>query len=178
MSGPMEDKPMAYIAFIAILFGAAGIAGGIEAENTAGTIAAAVIHIGGIIAMYAAARNERKEGGADMQEEYGLQVIAEGSFTDEGYSIRTVTIRLNGAAMDGYIMSGKWNIGDVYETSEEYKEYIRKKELARKEWEKKILGMLGIEAEAGYSITRALSEIFTVVQFRQDKPDAQGDEPC
>ncbi len=166
---------MAYIAFIAILFGAAGIAGGIEAENTAGTIAAAAIHIGGIIAMYAAAR---KEGGADMQEEYGLQVIAEGSFTDEGYSIRTVTIRLNGAAMDGYIMSGKWNIGDVYETSAEYKEYIRKKELARKEWEKKILGMLGIEEEAGCSITRALSEIFTVVQVRQDKPDAQGDEPC
>lgn len=52
---------MAYIAFIAILFGAAGIAGGIEAENTAGTIAAALIHTGGIAAMAVAVRREETE---------------------------------------------------------------------------------------------------------------------
>lgn len=56
-----EDKPMAYISFIAALFGAAGIVGGIESGNTAGTIAAAVIHIGGIIAMTVAARKEEPE---------------------------------------------------------------------------------------------------------------------
>lgn len=56
-----EDKPMAYISFIAVLFGAAGIVGGIESGNTAGTIAAAVIHIGGIIAMEIAVRREAPE---------------------------------------------------------------------------------------------------------------------
>lgn len=56
-----EDKPMAYISFIAVLFGAAGIVGGIESGNTAGTIAAAVIHIGGIIAMEIAVRREEPE---------------------------------------------------------------------------------------------------------------------
>ncbi len=52
---------MTYISFIAVLFGAAGIVGGIESGNTAGTIAAAVIHIGGIIAMEIAVRKERQE---------------------------------------------------------------------------------------------------------------------
>lgn len=37
-----EDKPMAYISFIAVLFGAAGIVGGIESGNTNGTIAMTV----------------------------------------------------------------------------------------------------------------------------------------
>lgn len=61
MSGPVEDKPMAYISFIAVLFGAAGVVGGIESGNIAGTIAAAVIHIGGIIALEIAARKEEPE---------------------------------------------------------------------------------------------------------------------
>ena len=52
---------MTYISFIAVLFGAAGIVGGIESGNTAGTIAAAVIHIGGIIAMEIAVRREGQE---------------------------------------------------------------------------------------------------------------------
>lgn len=56
---------MAYIAFIAILFGAAGVAGGIEAESNVGTIAAAFIHIGGIIAMAVAHWKEKVEKGAD-----------------------------------------------------------------------------------------------------------------
>lgn len=61
MSGPVEDKPMAYISFIAVLFGAAGVVGGIESGNIAGTIAAAVIHIGGIIALEIAVRKEEPE---------------------------------------------------------------------------------------------------------------------
>lgn len=52
---------MTYISFIAVLFGAAGIVGGIESGNTAGTIAAAAIHIGGIIAMEIAVRKEGQE---------------------------------------------------------------------------------------------------------------------
>lgn len=52
---------MAYISFIAVLFGAAGVVGGIESGNTGGTIAAAVIHIGGIIAMEVAVHREAPE---------------------------------------------------------------------------------------------------------------------
>ena len=62
---------MAYISFIAILFGAAGVVGGIETENMAGTVAAAVIHIGGIIAMAVAKQKEEAENGADLCDEDG-----------------------------------------------------------------------------------------------------------
>ncbi|MBD5524542.1 MAG: hypothetical protein HDR04_08995 [Lachnospiraceae bacterium] len=57
---------MAYISFIAILFGIAGVVGGIETENMAGTVDAAVIHIGGIIAMVVAKRKEKAEEGTDL----------------------------------------------------------------------------------------------------------------
>lgn len=56
---------MAYIAFTAVLFGAAGIAGGIETESLAGITAAVVFHIGGIIGMAAAARREDKPAGEE-----------------------------------------------------------------------------------------------------------------
>ncbi len=52
---------MAYISFIAILFGAAGVVGGIEAGNQIGAMAAALIHIGGVIAMEIAVRKEGQE---------------------------------------------------------------------------------------------------------------------
>lgn len=52
---------MAYISFIAFMFGAAGVFYGIEAENLAITIVAVVIHVGGIIAMEAAVRREAPE---------------------------------------------------------------------------------------------------------------------
>ena len=56
-----EDKPMEYISFIAVPFGAAGVVGGIETGNKTGAIAAAAIHIGGIITMAVAARKEESE---------------------------------------------------------------------------------------------------------------------
>ncbi len=62
---------MAYISFIAILFGAAGVVGGIESENMTGTVAAVVIHIGGIITMAVAKRKEEAEDGADLCDEDG-----------------------------------------------------------------------------------------------------------
>lgn len=57
-----EDKPMAYISFIAVLFGAAGVVGGIETGNRVGTIVAALIHIGGVIAMELAVHKEEDGG--------------------------------------------------------------------------------------------------------------------
>ena len=57
---------MANMSFIAILVGAAGVVGGIEKGNMVGTIAAAVIHIGGIVGMAIAIRKE----GEGTDEEY------------------------------------------------------------------------------------------------------------
>ena len=84
---------MAYISFIAILFGAAGVVGGIETENMTGTVAAAAIHIGGIIAMALAKRKEEAEDGADRCDEDG-QASGRGgtdhadSGADQGKDIR------------------------------------------------------------------------------------------
>ena len=49
---------MAYIAFMAILLGASGVVGGVEAGSTARAIAAAVVHIAGIFALAAAKKDE------------------------------------------------------------------------------------------------------------------------
>ncbi|MBD5515390.1 MAG: hypothetical protein HDR06_12330 [Lachnospiraceae bacterium] len=62
---------MAYISFVALLFGMAGVAGGIETENMTGLVDAAVITIGGIIAMALAKRREEAEDGADLCDEDG-----------------------------------------------------------------------------------------------------------
>lgn len=66
---------MAYISFIAVLFGAAGVVGGIESGNTAGTIAAALIHIGGIIAMEIVAHKEEEGGGDCVDKPAGKEEI-------------------------------------------------------------------------------------------------------
>lgn len=60
---------MAYISFMAILIGAAGIVGGIEKGNMAGTIVAAAIHIGGIVGMAIAKRKEGDETDEDEEED-------------------------------------------------------------------------------------------------------------
>ena len=84
---------MAYISFIAILFGAAGVVGGIEVGNMTGTVAAAVIHIGGIIAMAVAKQKEEAEDGADLCDEDGQVSVRGGidnadSGADQGKDIR------------------------------------------------------------------------------------------
>ncbi|MCH5261628.1 MAG: hypothetical protein J1F42_01820 [Lachnospiraceae bacterium] len=60
---------MAYTSFIAILIGAAGVAGGIETGSMVGTIAAAVIHIGGIVGMDIAKRKEGDETDEDEEDD-------------------------------------------------------------------------------------------------------------
>lgn len=62
---------MANIAFIAILIGAAGVAGGIETGSMMGTIAAAVMHIGGIVGMAIAIRKEGDDGKDEEEEDGG-----------------------------------------------------------------------------------------------------------
>ena len=59
---------MANISFIAILIGAAGVAGGIETGSMAGVIAAAVLHFGGIVGMTMAIRKEGDETDEDEED--------------------------------------------------------------------------------------------------------------
>ena len=58
---------MASISFIAILIGAAGVAGGIELGSTEGIIVSTVIHLGGILGMVIARRIEGDEQDEDEE---------------------------------------------------------------------------------------------------------------
>lgn len=78
---------MTYISFMAILIGATGVAGGIEKGSIAGIIAAAVIHIGGIIGMVIAKRNEGDE--TDEDEEGDGAYPGGSSHVDKPYSTCT-----------------------------------------------------------------------------------------
>lgn len=71
--------------FICVLIGAAGIVGGIEKGSMAGTITAAVIHIGGIIGMAIAKRME----GGETDEDEGDDSAYPGSssFVDKPYDL-------------------------------------------------------------------------------------------
>lgn len=78
---------MANISFIAVLIGAAGVVGGIEKGSMVGTIAAAFIHIGGIVGMAIAKRKEGET--ADEDEESGSDDPGGSSHVDKPYSICT-----------------------------------------------------------------------------------------
>ncbi len=67
---------MAYISYIAALVGIAGIAGGLDKGSWTGTIAAAVLYMGGVVGMAASAdlrggtssvRDECREGSRDRE---------------------------------------------------------------------------------------------------------------
>ncbi len=98
-------------------------------------------------------------------EKFDFEVITEGSFEDAGYTISTIVIRLNPAAMNEYIMSLNMNCRECYETEEEWEKHKAQKTAERMAWERKILDRLKFTGDTGYSITEAVSEIFTVVLF-------------
>ena len=98
---------------------------------------------------------------------FDFEIIAEGSFKSEGYTVRTISIRLNSTALNEYILSSAWNEREVYETDEEYEEYKRRKKAEREQWERKILDRLKFTSDTGYSITKSVSEIFAVVLFKK-----------
>lgn len=107
------------------------------------------------------------------KEKFDFEVITEGSFEDSGYNIKTIIIRLNQTALNEYILSANLNCCDCYETKEEWENYKAQKESERKAWERKVLSLLRFTADTGYSITKCVSEIFTVVLFEQ-----AGGQPC
>lgn len=100
---------------------------------------------------------------------FDFEIVVEGSFKSEGYTVSTIVIRLNGTALNDYIRSGLLNCREVYETDTEYEEYKRKKKAEREQWERKILDGLKFTSDTGYSITRSVSEIFTVVLFEKQE---------
>lgn len=104
----------------------------------------------------------------EMNEEpFDFEVIAEGSFEDEGFTISTIVIRLNQKALDEWIDSSILNCRATYETREEWERYKDNKEVKREVWERKILNKLKFAQKTGYSITQSVSEIFTVVLFEK-----------
>lgn len=98
---------------------------------------------------------------------FDFEIVAEGSFKSEGYTVRTIVIRLNSTALNEHILSRDWNDRDVYETDEEYEAYKQRKYEERRQWERKILDGLKFTQDAGYSITKSVTEIFTVVLFEK-----------
>lgn len=99
-------------------------------------------------------------------ESFDFKIITEGSFQDAGYDIRTVVIRLNPCAMDEYYSSAA-DVGTLFETKETWEDYRARKKAERICWERKILDKLKFKKLSGFSITRSLSEIFTVVLFER-----------
>lgn len=104
--------------------------------------------------------------------EFALQVIAKGSYVDNGsgggksFLIETTIIRLNHIALNAWLLSIMSNCRECYNTDEEWEahkaEYAERREAAKAQ----IIDALGIDADKGsICITQSLSEVFTVVQI-------------
>lgn len=115
-----------------------------------------------------------------MQESiFALQVISKGSFVDRdsesAYLIEVTTIRLNPEALNKWILSECMNVRECYEDGlagdAEWTEHKEEYAERRKDWQDRIINILGINASAGsISITQAQSEVFTVVQIEEIAP--------
>lgn len=113
---------------------------------------------------------------------FALQVVAKGAFVDQvedflgtqKFVVETVTVRLNPAALNGWILSHMANTRGCYEDGPEGDKQweAHKIEYAerRKNWEAQVVNALGIDIKSdngSISITQAQSEIFTVVHIRK-----------
>lgn len=103
----------------------------------------------------------------ELGQRFGFEIVTEGSFVSEDYTVSTIVVRLNGIALNEYICSDLLNSRETYGTDKEYEEYKQKKNAERKQWERKILDGLKFTQDTGYSITRSVSEIFTAVLFEK-----------
>ena len=100
-------------------------------------------------------------------EKFDFEVVTEGSFEDAGYTVSTIVIRLNPAAMDEYITLLSIDSRKTCETDKEWGKYIEKHAAKRRAWKRKILEQLGLTGDTGYCIERTVNEIFTVVLFEK-----------
>lgn len=107
---------------------------------------------------------------------FALQVIAKGSFIDNGvgygcsFQVDVTTIRLNHVGLNEWLMSEMSNTRECYEDGPEGDAQweAHKVEYAerRKTWEAQVIKSLDIDSSVGsVSITQAQTEIFTVVHI-------------
>lgn len=106
-------------------------------------------------------------------DKFGLEVICRGSYIDEVpgscgkelFKIEAITVRLNSAALNEWILSDCSNTRDCYTSQDEWlaheKEYREKRLL----WESKVEAALGVVDKGGTKITQAQAEVFTVVHI-------------
>ena len=104
--------------------------------------------------------------------EPAIEIVTSGSFIDEDarnrWKVNTFVIRLNHILSNEYLFSNpvdteKWEWGG-YESKEEAEEENNNRAKRRESVESKVKELLGIK-EGSYSLTRNLSEIFTVVNI-------------
>lgn len=127
-------------------------------------------------------------------DEFALQVVAKGSFIDQvedfmeaqKFIVDAVTVRLNPAALNGWILSNMANTRECYKDGPdgdaEWKAHKAEYAARRKNWEAQVINALGIDINRdtdSVSITQAQSEIFTVVHIRkiEDTTAPEAGEP-
>ena len=98
-------------------------------------------------------------------ENFDVEIVTEGQFVDQGCLVKTIVIRLNGVAMNEFILPDILNCRECYETENEWQDYKAKKTKKREDWENKILQKFGFVKNDKNSVCIAenVSEIFTVV---------------
>lgn len=97
---------------------------------------------------------------------YRVDVISEGSFTDEGCLVQTFTVRLSGDMYNDFLCKIRpINDRECYETEEQYKAYLDQVEHNKEVFEANLKRSLGITGHMVYE--RVISEIFTVVHMEK-----------
>lgn len=106
--------------------------------------------------------------------EFAIEVISRGSFLDDDpgyediYAVETATIRLNHIALNQWLLSQMYNPQECYETEKEWEAHRREIDERRDNCERKIIAALGWGPDRkGITITRIISEVFTVVYIHK-----------
>jgi len=110
-----------------------------------------------------------------MSKDFAVEVIAKGSYEDRPfedgtvYTVEATTIHLNHAALNEWILSETSNSRDCYETDQKWEEHKAEYARRREGFYGDIIEALGLgmrgDFDGSISITRAQSEVFTVVRI-------------
>lgn len=106
--------------------------------------------------------------------EFAIQVIAKGSYVDNGsgggksFLIETTIVRMNHIVLNAWILSTTFNCRECYNTDEEWEAHKAEYAERRKAVIEKIIDALGIKIDTdkeSICITQSQSEVFTVVHI-------------
>lgn len=121
--------------------------------------------------------------------EFALQVIAQGSFVDtaeepgKAYQVEACTVRLNCVALGEWLGCYREPCRECFEAKAEWEAAKVEQEANLKAWEEKVKDILGLTDCDGVTISRAQSEVFTVVHIweitgsHDEEEDEDDDEP-